>query len=223
MKVAVVLAVGLLPVSIWAQDENDKKKKDILQKVEQKLAEARQSVLERVAGIIEEELGKAKPAPAADRKAALEKRLRELSDEAEKVRGQLLEARKMAADEKLHNEARKAGMEPADARDVFQQAMEHHNAQEFKDSIPGFKKIFYAFHDNEAVIGRLLCTSAYNVACGYALDGKKEEALDWLEISINRGFLTVEGKLDHMENDADLDSLRQEARYKEFVRRAKSK
>lgn len=225
MKTAAILAALAIPASVWAQSDTDKKRKEIMEQVEQKLKEARQSVLDRVAGIIDEELGRTakKPAATAERQAALEKKLRDLNAEAEKVRAQLLEARKMAADEKLYHEARKAEMEPADANDLFQEAMEHHNSKEFNDSIAGFKKIVYAFHDNEASIGRLLCTAAYNIACGYSLDGKKEEALDWLEISIQRGFLTAEGKLDHMENDSDLDNIRNEARYKEFVRRAKSK
>ena len=56
-------------------------------------------------------------------------------------------------------------------------------------------------------------TSAYNVACGYALSGQKEEALDWLELSIKAGF----SKIDHLRKDPDLDSLRNEKRYKKLL------
>ena len=53
----------------------------------------------------------------------------------------------------------------------------------------------------------------YNVACGYALLGQKEKALDWLEGAAAAGF--DDKRL--AESDTDLSSLRGEARFKAFL------
>ena len=42
---------------------------------------------------------------------------------------------------------------------------------------------------------------------------RKEEALDWLEMAIKAGF----SKIDHLRKDPDLDSLRNEKRYKKLL------
>ncbi|MBI3855865.1 MAG: hypothetical protein HY293_09275 [Planctomycetes bacterium] len=55
--------------------------------------------------------------------------------------------------------------------------------------------------------------SAYNVACGYALSGAKEEAIDWLEYSVKAGY----NDFDHLRKDTDLDGLRNEKRYKKLL------
>ena len=57
----------------------------------------------------------------------------------------------------------------------------------------------------------------YNLACAYALAGKKPEALDRLENAVAEGFGPREG----IEGDEDLASLRGEARYAEIVAKAK--
>ena len=56
-------------------------------------------------------------------------------------------------------------------------------------------------------------SSAYNCACGYALLGEKSTALDWLEKAIEVGWKDA----DHLEEDPDLDSLRDDERYKKLV------
>jgi tetratricopeptide (TPR) repeat protein len=53
----------------------------------------------------------------------------------------------------------------------------------------------------------------YNVACGYALVGQKEKALDWLERAAAAGF--SDKRL--AETDTDLASLRGEARFQAFL------
>ncbi len=219
-----MLNLVALVVLMLQQDEPQKKKEAILEKVKANLEETRKKVLERAAAIIDEEFNK-KPAEAVAPNAkveALEKRLREIRSEMEKVRGELVEARVMAADEKLYNECRKSELELADAQEMFTEALNQLNAKEFEESVNKFKKVFYSLLGNEDA-GRLPCTSAYNIACGYSLWGKKELALDWLEISAARGFLDAEGKLEHMEGDTDLDNIRAEPRYKDLVRKAKSK
>ena len=56
----------------------------------------------------------------------------------------------------------------------------------------------------------------YNLACAYALGGgKSAQALDVLEEAVEAGFDDHE----HMENDPDLTSLRQEERYRSLIER----
>ncbi len=57
--------------------------------------------------------------------------------------------------------------------------------------------------------------ATYNVACGYALSGEKEVALEWLARAIEVGF----DREDLLRGDSDLDSIRGEARFKELVKR----
>lgn len=93
---------------------------------------------------------------------------------------------------------------------LFEECLDLLKEKQFDESIRGFKRISDAFPDNDLGV-----TSAYNVACGYALKGEKETALDWLEKSVKMGFT----KFDHIRQDSDLDSLRSEPRYKEIMKR----
>jgi serine/threonine protein kinase/tetratricopeptide (TPR) repeat protein len=55
----------------------------------------------------------------------------------------------------------------------------------------------------------------YNVACVYAIEGMKEEALKCLERAIDKGY----GHLEWMEHDSDLNSLRNDKRFKALLER----
>lgn len=55
-------------------------------------------------------------------------------------------------------------------------------------------------------------TAMYNIACGYALLGRKEEAFDWLFRSLKAGFVPQGAGL---ASDSDLASLAADARFKE--------
>jgi hypothetical protein len=57
----------------------------------------------------------------------------------------------------------------------------------------------------------------YNVACGFALAGQKEKALDWLERAVQAGF--SERQL--METDSDLESLRGLERFQKLLEKLK--
>lgn len=59
----------------------------------------------------------------------------------------------------------------------------------------------------------------YNVACAYATLGLRDEALDHLGRAIRNG----RGNLDWIEHDPDLNSLRDEPRFKEIVGRLRAK
>jgi len=60
------------------------------------------------------------------------------------------------------------------------------------------------------------CIPLYNLACFHALLGHKEEALDWLEKAVEGGFYAP-GKI---ASDPDLESLRNEPRYKAALAKA---
>lgn len=57
----------------------------------------------------------------------------------------------------------------------------------------------------------------YNLACAYALAGKKNEALEALEASVSAGFDDYR----HIERDPDLDSLRKEPAYQRLIEKMK--
>ncbi len=54
----------------------------------------------------------------------------------------------------------------------------------------------------------------YNAACVYALKKDKDKAVEWLEKAVDAGF----NPIDTMENDTDMDSLREGPRFAEIVR-----
>jgi hypothetical protein len=58
----------------------------------------------------------------------------------------------------------------------------------------------------------------YNVACVYALQGKKDQAFQWLAKAAKAGFSGAE----HMETDSDMDALRGDPRYQEIVAQIES-
>ena len=63
-----------------------------------------------------------------------------------------------------------------------------------------------------------LCGVTYNLACLYALNGQKAEALDCLERSVKQGYDNAK----HMQEDGDIASLREEPRFKAAVAKAQA-
>ena len=57
---------------------------------------------------------------------------------------------------------------------------------------------------------------SYNVACVCARDGRKQEALDWLAKAVELGFSPAK----QLEQDGDLQSVRDEPKFKEILSRA---
>ena len=53
----------------------------------------------------------------------------------------------------------------------------------------------------------------YNVACLYSLEQQPDKAIDCLESAVEAGF----GHVDWMEQDPDLNSLREHPRFQELV------
>jgi TolA-binding protein len=211
MGPALAFLLALAPAAFAAQEQDaEALKRRILEQVREKLATERAALLKRIERIVDEELSKEAPAAGGDAKAKeLERKLKAIEEEKERLAAELAKAKRDAADEALKKLAQKEGPHDGDdAQQMFDEALKLHEEKKFKDSIVLFKRVYYNFP--KSPIG---FTSAYNVACGYALAGQKEEALDWLETSVKAGF----SKIDHLRTDTDLESLRNEKRYKRLL------
>jgi hypothetical protein len=198
------------------QDGDAELKARILEKVREKLIADRAALMKRIERIIDEELA-TKPGPAAKAPAPqdgdlkdLERKMRVLEEEKEKLAADMAKAKRYAADDALRAEAKKDGPHDAqEAQEMFENALELHDKDKnFREAIKLFKRIYYNYPKS-----RIGSISAYNVACGYALAGSKEEAIDWLEYSVKAGY----NDFDHLRKDSDLDSLRNEKRYKKLL------
>jgi beta-lactamase regulating signal transducer with metallopeptidase domain/Flp pilus assembly protein TadD len=87
------------------------------------------------------------------------------------------------------------------ASEWFAHAYELHNSDRFPEAIAAFK--------NAIAGGYKPGTSAYNIACGYAMQNDADNALIWLRQSLVSGF----DNYDHLFEDSDLDPIRSDARF----------
>lgn len=95
----------------------------------------------------------------------------------------------------------------------YSRGMELHNDERYEDAIEAFKKAIDAGEREDA--------ASYNIACGYARLGKKDDAFEWLKKARDAGF-DLES---YLEDDDDLRSLRSDPRWKalkESVRTSRS-
>ena len=113
-------------------------------------------------------------------------------------------------EEPKKEEPKEDSLTQEEAAELFKTGMEHHQNKEYDKAIEIFKRISNKFPKENGGF-----TAAYNVACAYALKGEKAPALQWLETSLDNGF----DQFDHIEKDTDLDSLREEPKYKELMNR----
>ncbi|HZV02698.1 MAG TPA: hypothetical protein VFF73_38680 [Planctomycetota bacterium] len=93
---------------------------------------------------------------------------------------------------------------------MFERGMDLLKANRFDDSIRAFKRCI-ELRPNDPV-------SSYNVACCYSRKKDVKNALDWLQKSIDRGFVD----LAHMSRDTDLDNIRDEDGYKELMKKTRA-
>ncbi|HKS17500.1 MAG TPA: tetratricopeptide repeat protein, partial [Planctomycetota bacterium] len=107
-----------------------------------------------------------------------------------------------------------AKINSGEAPRLFHEASKLHELKRYPEAIEKFKTLIEAHPKATQVI-----SSAYNVACGYALLGEISNALDWLQKTVEMGFTNVAA----MEKDTDLESLRREARYLQIVASLKKK
>jgi tetratricopeptide (TPR) repeat protein len=221
-KYFAALFVLAISSSALAQDDSTELKARIMEKVRAKLAADRTALLNRIGVIIDEELGKkgpaakvptapSAPAEGGDAKVKeLERKMRQLEEQKEALATEVAKEKRLAADEPLKQEAKKDGPHDGEeAQEMFDNALELHDKDKnYRESIKLFKRIYYNFPKS-----KMGAISAYNAACGYALSGQKEEALDWLELCVKSGY----ADFDHLRKDTDLDGLRNEKRYKKLL------
>jgi tetratricopeptide (TPR) repeat protein len=94
---------------------------------------------------------------------------------------------------------------PRDGEEWFSRAYQMHSADRYPEAIEAFKRA--------ADFGYRKATAMYNIACGYSLLNDKENALVWLQRSLDNGFdgYTL------VADDSDLDPIRADARFKKIV------
>ncbi len=212
-----------------AQDEAELKNR-ILEKVKARLAEERARILKRVSQIVDEEFAKeprqdpapVPPGPGPDpgpkppedpvaktpekRLRDLDRKIRQLQDQIDDLNRDKRNVQREVAEAKIIEDAKKNPPEDVQAESVeFKKYYDALVAKDYATSVPGFKRLYYAGGPNRAV-------AAYNVACAYSLQGEKETAIDWLELSIGAGYNDARA-FAHMREDTDLDNIRRERRF----------
>lgn len=86
----------------------------------------------------------------------------------------------------------------------FSKAYSDHYAKDYDASIPAFQRLYEAGYQKQF--------SAYNVACGYALQGDADEAFEWLEKAMAEGLDPQVAA-----EDSDMDPLRKDPRFRKIV------
>lgn len=94
---------------------------------------------------------------------------------------------------------------PDSGREWFARGMEQHDAAEYASAIASFQKAIDAGHATGI--------ASYNIACGHALLGHDDAAMDWLERAADAGF-EVDA---YLRTDGDLASLRKLPRFEAFL------
>ncbi|HKS17359.1 MAG TPA: hypothetical protein VJU16_08605, partial [Planctomycetota bacterium] len=95
---------------------------------------------------------------------------------------------------------------------VFREARGLHRVKKYREAIETYLPLVEKYPKTR--YGR---TGAFNIACAYALLGEKTQALDWFEKSIDAGYSDYR----HTLRDTDLDSLRDDERFRELMERLK--
>ena len=112
--------------------------------------------------------------------------------------------------EKKKKPPKKEAPKKLDARQLlkeYQAAKTHFEKKEYAKAIEAYARILASYPENRHCL--------YNTACAHALLGHEKEALDFLERSVEAGFVNF----DHIERDTDLDSLRGTDVYKDLLAR----
>lgn len=234
-----IIALALVTASLAAQQEDPAAlKKKLMDQVRARLAKEREQILARIGTVIDEELAKL-PAGAGmaekidQRIETLEK---EIADRQFELRAMAMMKTDLPVIEALEKDAPKNGEEVSKIfQDSFKALSEE---KDFEKGNRGFKVLYYALKDQaDPRLSFQATISAYNIACGYSLLSKEqaELALDWLEISLRRGYADraqgcsngcqydndPHSSFEHMEIDPDLENVRDTPRWKEIVKKFK--
>jgi len=216
-------AAALAPVACAQEDQDDQARaalrRRILARVDQVLAEEMARIRSEVAEMLDQELELAEGKRTAEHPAAKGDAHPEHPQRRE-TRPARKEPRPETAPEVDEDDIdlspgdRMTDMmaEMSELGSLFEESMEHHTSGRYDESIAGFRKIAERTSDPSMV-----ATARYNVACGYALKGDKKQALAWLKRAIRSGFTDV----DHMQNDPDLASIRDDEGFRALVEEAR--
>ncbi|MBI5369534.1 MAG: PDZ domain-containing protein [Planctomycetes bacterium] len=116
------------------------------------------------------------------------------------------------AEEAMEEEEEESGDEPsAELHDAFDAALKLHTEKKFKEAIAGFKQVVAGAKGSSLGV-----TAEYNVACGYALLGKKDEAFSWLERAVDHGFIRAA----EIRTDEDFAGIRNDPRFEQILKKA---
>lgn len=98
-----------------------------------------------------------------------------------------------------------------EARQMVDKASKAYQLKDYNQAVKHIQKAYELAPDNPLVM--------YNLACFQALAGHKDEALTWLDKAVEGGFYIPNG----MAKDGDLQSLRDDPRYKATLAKATEK
>lgn len=223
-KILAVLLCTIVGAGLAQTPDTEKLKKDILEQVKKYMEERRNQLMDKLGGMLDEELGLKKKSGKVDQSLKqLKDQLSKAEKEVQRLRTSVIIWQSIKEDEDLYNEAQQ--IEQSELNDLFKEYIDELNANKDIEGATGFKKLFYRVFEYQQAQS-FASTCSYNVACGYSKAGKKKEGLDWLEISMSYGFgnetCQCHGdNFKHIDNDTDLDSIRGEARFKEIMGRFK--
>jgi tetratricopeptide (TPR) repeat protein len=82
--------------------------------------------------------------------------------------------------------------------------MDLHGDERYDEAIDAFRKAIGAGYREDA--------ASYNIACGYALQGNRDKAFEWLKKASEAGFDVAA----YLERDDDLDNLKSDPRWREW-------
>lgn len=205
-----------LPLAAAAQDPAPDPRSDLMAAIRNRLARAHSEILRGVESIF---------IPPSAEAENLRKRLAEVRAEQRRIEVRLIELRWVQKDADLLRRIQSEGMSGRRGSELFRDAIGAHNDGDYEVSIPIFKKIYYglAYAQDEQV--RTIATlAAYNAACGYSLSSRGDDACDWLEMCLGRGYLQMQdschdSKRAHLEADADFANVRGLERFQALLRR----
>ena len=96
-------------------------------------------------------------------------------------------------------------LNPQQVRAVHQRAMAHFRKKEYTKAVAEYAKAIQSNPDDMIAL--------YNTACAYSLLKDKAKAVEFLRQSVEAGYVNFA----HMEQDGDLDNIRDAAGYKELL------
>ncbi len=102
----------------------------------------------------------------------------------------------------------KSWKKPKDGGDWYSRGMDLHHDEDYEGAIEAFQKAIADGYNEDA--------ASYNIACGYSLLGKPDQAFEWLKKAMDEGF-DVGAYL----GDDDLDNLHSDPRWPQLKKEAR--